>query len=80
MRAALPFPIVITTNDDQLFDQALRRAKTMDGEGFKDPIRLIYNPDLRQEPELAPLDPPEDKPLRRRHDLRGCRSGECRVD
>src|SRR5262245_9183719 len=40
MLAALPFPIVITTNYDHLFDQALRRAKTVDGNSFKDPILL----------------------------------------
>ena len=63
MLAALPFPIIITTNYDHLFDQALRRAKTMTEDAFKDPIQLIYNADLQRAPDLAPLDPTEEKPV-----------------
>ena len=61
MLAALPFPIIITTNYDHLFDQALRQAKTVSDNTLKDPIVLVYDPDLKKVPDFAPLDPTEEK-------------------
>ena len=68
MLAALPFPIIITTNYDHLFDQALRDAVIVSNNTTrkarrKDPIVLIYDPDLKKVPDFAPLDPTEDKPV-----------------
>jgi hypothetical protein len=62
MLAALPFPIVITTNYDHLFDIALARANTTDGRP-KEPIRRIYDPTRTGPPESVPLDPTEEKPI-----------------
>ena len=41
MLAELPFPIVITTNYDCLFDQALKSARTMDGREKKPTFAYI---------------------------------------
>jgi len=60
--AALPFPIVITTNYDRLFDIALFRANTRDGRP-KQPIKIIYNPELKSEPKVPPADFGENKPI-----------------
>ncbi|QXD14562.1 SIR2 family protein [Rhodocaloribacter litoris] len=60
MLAALPFPIIITTNYDRLFDRALKRALTLDGRE-KDPIVKVYNPDGA--PEYVTLDPSERNPV-----------------
>ena len=62
MLAALPFPIVITTNYNHLFDIALARANTRDGRP-KQPIVRIYDPELTALPEVVPLDPLEEKPI-----------------
>src|SRR6266576_1273698 len=62
MLASLPFPIIITTNYDHLFDQALRQAKTSD-DTLKDPLVLVYDPDLKRAPDFAPLDHTEEKPI-----------------
>jgi len=62
MLAALPFPIVITTNYDPLIQRALSRADTMDGRA-KDPIRRIYDPHREGPPEPVPLDPIEENPI-----------------
>jgi hypothetical protein len=62
MLAALPFPIVITTNYDHLFDIALSRADTMDGRP-KQPIARIYDPIRTGPPEAVPLDPSEQQPI-----------------
>jgi hypothetical protein len=62
MLAALPFPIVVTTNYDHLFDNALRAAKTRD-EVQKDPIVRIYDPERKGHPETVPLDPSEHQPV-----------------
>jgi hypothetical protein len=62
MLAALPFPIIVTTNYDHLFDNALRRARTRNGE-LKDPIVGIYDPKRTEPPEEVPLDPLEQRPV-----------------
>jgi len=62
MLAALPFPIVITTNYDHLFDTALYMAKTTDGRS-KHPILRVYDPDRVGPPEEVPLDPCEHEPI-----------------
>jgi hypothetical protein len=62
MLAALPFPIVVTTNYDHLFDNALRRATTRSGER-KDPIVKIYDPKRKEPPDEVPLDPIEQRPV-----------------
>jgi hypothetical protein len=60
MLAALPFPIIITTNYDKLFDIALNRANTRKGR-FKTPLLRVYDP--HEPPDFVPLDPEEDKPV-----------------
>ncbi|MCP3959958.1 MAG: SIR2 family protein [bacterium] len=60
MLAALPFPVIITTNYDNLFDLALGRANTTK-ERPKRPLPVVYDPD--NEPEDVPLDPEEEKPI-----------------
>lgn len=62
MLAALPFPIIVTTNYDHLFDNALRRARSKKGE-LKDPIVRIYDPERTEPPEEVPLDPLEQRPV-----------------
>ena len=62
MLAALPFPIVITTNYDHLFDIALNRANTIYGRP-KQPIVRIYDPTLTALPEAVSLDPAEERPI-----------------
>jgi hypothetical protein len=62
MLAALPFPIVITTNYDGLFDIALWNAKTRDDKQ-KQPIVNVYDPDLESQPKKVPLDIEENKPV-----------------
>jgi SIR2-like protein len=63
MLAALPFPIIITTNYDHLFDQALRQARTVSDDAFKDPIVMVYDPDLKREPTFVTPEPTEKKPV-----------------
>lgn len=60
MLAALPFPIIITTNYDHLFDIALNRANTTKGVA-KQPIPRIYDP--KRTPDVVPLDPSEREPI-----------------
>lgn len=60
--AELPFPIIITTNYDRLFDIVLGRANTLGGKP-KQPIITIYDPEPNQPPETVPLDPSEEKPI-----------------
>ena len=62
MLAALPFPIVITTNYDRLFHIALSRANTRDGKP-KEPIVNVYDPELKSKPKDIPLDIEENKPV-----------------
>jgi len=62
MLAALPFRIIITTNYDNLFDGALRRATTLDGR-LKDPLIRIYDPTSDGPAAEVPLDPAENKPV-----------------
>ncbi len=62
MLAALPFPIVITTNYDRLFDIALSRADTRNGK-LKQPIVNVYDPELLSKPEDIQLDIEENKPV-----------------
>jgi hypothetical protein len=62
MLAALPFPIVVTTNYGHLFDIALSRANTRDGRP-KQPLLRIYDPTRTGPPEAVPLDPTEEKPI-----------------
>lgn len=62
MLAALPFRIIITTNYDKLFEEALYKANTSDGES-KRPIITVYDPERNGPPEQVPLDPLEAKPI-----------------
>ena len=64
MLAALPFPIVITTNYDRLFDIALSRANTRDGKP-KQPHFRVFDPTRTDPTESVPPDPQEeeDKPI-----------------
>lgn len=62
MLAALPFPIIVTTNYDHLFDNALRRGKTRNDK-LKDPIVRIYDPKRTEPPDEVPLDPLEQRPV-----------------
>lgn len=62
MLAALPFRITITTNYDQLFEQALYAAKTLDGLA-KRPRITVYDPNRSGPPESVPLDPLEEQPI-----------------
>lgn len=62
MLAEMPFPIIVTTNYDRLFDTALSRADAR-SQAAKQPLRRIYDPDPRSEPESVPLDPDEEKPI-----------------
>jgi hypothetical protein len=62
MLAALPFPIVITTNYDGLFDAALSEARTQEGRK-KNVIKLVYQADRKASPPRAPLDPTADDPV-----------------
>lgn len=60
MLAALPFRITITTNYDQLYEQALFTAKTIGGLP-KRPKITVYDPN--RPPEAVPLDPVEEQPI-----------------
>lgn len=62
MLAALPFPITITTNYDNLFDMALYQANTIRGQQKQPQIR-IYRPGLNDRPEPVPPLFSEDSPL-----------------
>jgi SIR2-like domain len=62
MLARLPFPIVITTNYDRLFESALARANTREGSS-KQPLIRIYDPTRDSPPESVPLDPTEQEPI-----------------
>lgn len=62
MLASLPFRLVITTNYDHLFDNALCMAKTTDGI-LKDPQVQIYDPNFDSHPESVPYGPPEQRPI-----------------
>jgi hypothetical protein len=62
MLADLPFPIIVTTNYDHLFDNALRRARTRDDKP-KDPIVRIYDPKRKEPPDEVPPDPIEQRPV-----------------
>ncbi|HJQ71352.1 MAG TPA: SIR2 family protein [Blastocatellia bacterium] len=62
MLAALPFRIIITTNYDALFEKALYKATTRDGEG-KSPVVTVYDPDRNGPPDKVTLDPPEASPI-----------------
>jgi hypothetical protein len=62
MLAELPFRFIITTNYDQLFELALRSAKSTSG-SLKSPIIRVYDPSLTGKPEPVPLDPSEDRPV-----------------
>lgn len=61
MLAALPFRIIITTNYDLLFEQALYRAKTLGGL-YKQPIVRVYDPDQTR-PVIVSSDLPEEQPV-----------------
>jgi hypothetical protein len=60
MLAALPFPIIVTTNYDHLFEIALRRTIVANGV-TKDPIIHIYSPEAKAED--VPLDPAPERPI-----------------
>jgi hypothetical protein len=62
MLAALPFPIVVTTNYDHLFDLALRETKLANGKR-RDPIVRIYDPQRNGPPDDVPLQPTPDRPI-----------------
>ena len=62
MLAELPFPIIITTNYDGLFDIALSRANTLGGRP-KRPLIQTYDPTRTDPTETAPLDPVEEQPV-----------------
>jgi len=62
MLAALPFPIIITTNYDRLFDTAIGDAVALDGRR-KMPLIRIYDPTRNGPPEEVPVDPKEEKPI-----------------
>lgn len=62
MLAALPFRFIITTNYDQLFEQALRSARSASG-NLKSPLIRVYDPKRTASPEQVPLDPSEDRPV-----------------
>lgn len=62
MLAALPFRIIITTNYDHFFDQALRQTQIQTGI-FKDPLVRVYDPTRSHSPEDVPLDPKVEKPV-----------------
>ncbi|MHA2276490.1 MAG: SIR2 family NAD-dependent protein deacylase [Candidatus Kariarchaeaceae archaeon] len=61
MLASLPFRIVVTTNYDHLFENAIRTVKV--NNRFKEPIVRIYDPDPNGFPEEVPLDPEIYKPI-----------------
>jgi hypothetical protein len=64
MLAALPFRIVITTNYDSLFEQALSQLTARDGRPSpKRPIIKIYDPTRTGSPEDVPLDPSANEPV-----------------
>jgi hypothetical protein len=62
MLAALPFPIIVTTNYDQLYDDALHKAKARNGVP-KQPIIRIYDPKRNGPPDDVPLDIKEEQPV-----------------
>jgi hypothetical protein len=62
MLAALPFPIIITTNYDHLFDIALNRSNTLAGVA-KQPIVRVYDPTRNGPPEEVPYRPSEERPI-----------------
>lgn len=62
MLAELPFRLIITTNYDQLFEQALYSAKTIGGLP-KRPRITVYDPNRNGPPETVPLDPLEEQPV-----------------
>jgi hypothetical protein len=61
--AALPFPVVITTNYDHLFDDALRRAQTLEGTP-KEPVIDVYHTHSRTSSSSAEKyeEPSEHRP------------------
>jgi hypothetical protein len=64
MLAALPFPIIVTTNYDQLFERALQNTRLANGK-MKDPKIHIYDPKKKKDDEddEIPLDPSPDEPI-----------------
>jgi len=64
MLAALPFTTIITTNYDNLFDIALRTARTRDNR-MKDLVVRVYDPEPEGRPEGIPDpdDPSERRPI-----------------
>lgn len=62
MLAALPFPIIITTNYDNLFDRALSKARTKEGKE-KQPVIRVYRPDWNDRPDSVPAEPTEETPI-----------------
>jgi hypothetical protein len=61
MLAELPFPMIITTNYDKLFESALGGAKSRDGIP-KQPVIRIYSP-TGDRPSPVTLDPLEHEPV-----------------
>jgi SIR2-like domain len=62
MLAALPFPIVITTNYDNLFDIALARANTLQGRPKQVQLRT-YKPGLHEGADRVPKKFTEEFPV-----------------
>ena len=62
MLAALPFRMCITTNYDQLFEQALTQTEYTPGR-FKQPIVRVYDPRRRDPLDYVPLDPKVESPV-----------------
>lgn len=60
MLASLPFPIIVTTNYDRLFEMALRDTELSD-QTRKDPIIRIYDP--RGQSDKVPLRPTAARPV-----------------
>lgn len=61
MLAALPFPIIVTTNYDHLFERALRETN-INGVA-RDPKVRIYDPDPLATPKDVPLYPEKERPI-----------------
>lgn len=62
MLAALPFPIIVTTNYDHLFEMALRDTESAD-QIRKDPIIRIYDSRGLGSSDKVPLRPTAAKPI-----------------
>ena len=62
MLAALPFPMVITTDYDRLFDVALGDAYSRTRVRKRPQVR-IYNPKLNAQPDHIPLSLTEENPI-----------------